>query len=70
MRAKPTDGKMVRLTRLLETRYAVSVRDVARIMKVSHITAMRYVIRLQNEGFIFLKYRQRRFNYYAIRRNK
>lgn len=70
MRAKPTDGKMMRLTRLLETRYAVSVRDVARIMKVSHITAMRYVIRLQNEGVIFLKYRQRRFNYYAIRRNK
>lgn len=70
MRAKPTDGKMVRLTRLLETRYAVSVRDVARIMKVSHITAMRYVIRLQNEGVIFLKYRQRRFNYYAIRRNR
>lgn len=70
MRSKPTDGKMVRLTRLLETRYAVSVRDVARIMKVSHITAMRYVIRLQNEGVIFLKYRQRRFNYYAIRRNR
>lgn len=69
MRARPSDAKLVRLTRVLQGKYAVSVKDVARIMRVSHRQAQRYVARLQEENIIFLKYRQR-YNYYALRRNK
>ena len=70
MRTRPSDGRLMRLTRILETKYAVSVKDVARIMKVSRTTAVRYVARLEEAGVVFVKYKQRRYNYYAIRRNK
>jgi Mn-dependent DtxR family transcriptional regulator len=66
---KSSDGRLMRLTRILQGKYAVSVKDVARIMRVSHRQAQRYVARLQEEDIIFLKYRQR-YNYYAIRRGK
>jgi Mn-dependent DtxR family transcriptional regulator len=70
MRAKPSDGRSLRLTRVLQGKYAVSVKDVARIMKVSHRQAQRYVEKLQQEGVIFVKYKKQRSNFYAIRRNK
>ena len=70
MRARPSDGKLVRLTRVLETKYALSIRDVARIMRVSRATAVRYMTRLEEAGVVFVKYKQRRYNYYAIRRNE
>ena len=69
MRACPSDAKLVRLARILQGKYAVSVKDVARIMRVSHRQAHRYVARLQEQGIIFLKYRKR-YNYYAIERKK
>ena len=70
MRARPSDGKLVRLTRVLESKYALSIRDVARIMRVSRATAVRYMTRLEEAGVVFVKYKQRRYNYYAIRRNE
>jgi predicted ArsR family transcriptional regulator len=70
VRARPSDGKLVRLTRVLETKYALSIRDVARIMRVSRATAVRYMTRLEEAGVVFVKYKQRRYNYYAIRRNE
>jgi Mn-dependent DtxR family transcriptional regulator len=69
MRACPSNARLVRLTRILQGKYAVSVKDVARIMKVSVVQARRYVSRLEEQGIIFLKYRKR-YNYYAIRRGK
>jgi predicted ArsR family transcriptional regulator len=70
VRTRPSDGKLVRLTRVLETKYALSIRDVARIMRVSRATAVRYMTRLEEAGVVFVKYKQRRYNYYAIRRNE
>jgi len=70
MRSRPTDGTARRLTRILTGKYAVSIKDVARLLGVSHRHAERYVSRLQAEGIIFLRYRQQRYNYYSIRRNK
>jgi predicted ArsR family transcriptional regulator len=70
VRARPSDGKLVRLTRVLESKYALSIRDVARIMRVSRATAVRYMTRLEEAGVVFVKYKQRRYNYYAIRRNE
>jgi|APCry1669189534_1035231.scaffolds.fasta_scaffold02924_7 biotin operon repressor len=70
MRSKPTDGTARRLTAKLQGKYAVSVKDVARLLGISDRHAERYISRLQAEGIIFLRYRQRRYNYYSIRRNK
>jgi predicted ArsR family transcriptional regulator len=68
-RSKPTDGTTVRLMRILKGKYAVSVKDVARILHISDRHAWRFISRLEAEGVIELRYRQR-YNYYSIRRDK
>lgn len=68
-RSKPTDGTTVRLTRILKGKYAVSVKDVARILRISQRHAWRFISRLEAEGVIELRYRQRH-NYYSVRRDK
>lgn len=68
-RSKPTDGTTVRLTRILKGKYAVSVKDVARILRISDRHAWRFISRLEAQGVIELRYRQR-YNYYSVRRNK
>ena len=68
-RSKPTDGTTVRLMRILKGKYAVSVKDVARILHISDRHAWRFINRLEAEGVIELRYRQR-YNYYSVRRDK
>jgi Mn-dependent DtxR family transcriptional regulator len=50
-------------------KYAMSVHDVARNLKISPRHAWRFINRLEAEGLIYLRYRQR-FNYYSLRRAK
>ena len=70
MRSRPTDGTARRLTRIVNGKYAVSVKDVARLLHMSDRHAWRFIDRLVKEGVIELRYRQRRYNYYSVRRNK
>lgn len=67
-RAKPSDGKTLRLKRRMETRYALSLKDIARFLRVSERQARRYVTRLLEEDAIFLRYRYCGFHYYSLRR--
>ena len=67
-RSKPSDGKVLRLKRRMETRYALSLKDIARFLRVSERQARRYVARLLEEDAIFLRYRYCGFHYYSIRR--
>jgi len=69
MRAKPTDGTARKLLRIMHGKYAMSVHDVARNLKISPRHAWRFINRLEAEGLIYLRYRQR-FNYYSLRRTK
>jgi predicted ArsR family transcriptional regulator len=69
MRDKPSDGTAMQLLRVLKGRYAMSIEQVARNLKLSHRQAHRYVLQLENDGVIFLRYRQR-CNYYALRRSE
>lgn len=69
-RSRPTDGTARRLTRILHGKYAVSVKDVARLLRISDRHAWRFIDRLVKEGIIELRYRQRRYNYYSVRRDK
>lgn len=67
-RSLPSDGKLLRLKRRMETRYALSVKDIARFLRVGERQARRYVTRLLEEDAIFLRYRYCGFHYYSIRR--
>jgi predicted ArsR family transcriptional regulator len=70
MRSLPTDGTARRLTRILNGKYAVCVKDVARLLHISDRHAWRFIDRLVKEGVIELRYRERRYNYYSVRRDK
>jgi DNA-binding Lrp family transcriptional regulator len=51
----------------MQGKFAMSVVDVARNLKVSRRNAWRYISKLEADGLIYLRYRQR-LNYYSIRR--
>ena len=52
----------------MQSKYAMSVKDVARNLRISDRQAWRYISRLEVQGLIYLRYRQR-FNYYSLRKN-
>ena len=66
-RTRPSDGKTRKLLRIMEGKFAMSVVDVARNLKTSKRNAWRYISKLEADGCIYLRYRQR-LNYYSIRR--
>ena len=69
-RSRPTDGTTKRLARAMQSRYAMSFKQVARMFHISDRHAMRFIDRLVKEGVIELRYRERRYNYYSVRRDK
>jgi hypothetical protein len=69
-KSKPSDGKKLRLIRILDRRYAINIKDVARLMKLQVRQAKYYVGVLREEGKVYVRYKQNRYNYYALRRSK
>ncbi len=69
-RAKPSNGKKMRLVRVLHGKYAVNIKDIARLMRLRLRQARYYVSVLTKEGKIYVRYKQDRYNYYALRRGK
>lgn len=67
-RSRPSDGIRRKLLRIMAGKYAMSVKDVARNLRISDRHAWRFISRLEAEGLVYLRYRQR-FNYYSLRRN-
>ena len=67
-RARPSDGKAKRLLRSFQSRFAMSVVDVMRVLRVSERQAWRYISRLHNEKRIYQRYRQDKYVYYSLRR--
>ena len=70
IKSKPSDGKKLRLIRMLGRRYAVNIKDVARLMRLQLRQAKYYIGVLRKEGKVYVRYKQDRFNYYALRRGK
>lgn len=71
MRAKPADASVTLLRRRMAGRYSFSVRDIARIMKVSIRTAERYLAKLKELKVVEYKYVDSdRYYHYRIRRSK
>jgi hypothetical protein len=69
-KSKPSNGKKMRLIRVLQGKYAVNIKDVARLMRLRVRQARYYVGVLTKEGKIYVRYKQDRYNYYALRRGK
>lgn len=67
MRSKPTDGTQRKLMRIMSGKYAMSVMDVARNLRISERHAWRFLAALEERGVIYLRYRYRR-NYYSLTR--
>jgi len=55
---------------VLQGKYAVNIKDVARLMRLRVRQARYYVGVLTKEGKIYVRYKQDRYNYYALRRGK
>lgn len=70
MRSSPMEGTARRLTRLIGERYAMSISDVARLLKISYRHAWRYVTKLETSGKIYPRYRHDRAVYYSVRRDE
>lgn len=56
--------------RVMAGKYAVNVKDVARLMRLRIRQARYYISVLTKEGKIYVRYKQDRYNYYALRRGK
>jgi hypothetical protein len=69
-KSKPSEGKKLRLIRVLSGKYAVNIKDVARLMRLQLRQAKYYIGVLRKEGKVYVRYKQDRFNYYALRRGK
>ena len=67
-RARPSDGKTRRLLRIFNSRFAMSVVDVMRVLRISERQAWRYLMRLYDEKRIYQRYRQDKYIYYSLRR--
>lgn len=69
-RSRPSDGTTRKLLRILSGKYAMSVKDVARNLRISERQAWRYIARLLAEEKIYVRYAQPRTYYYSLRRTK
>lgn len=67
MRKRPTDAYRTRLLRRLQTRFAMSSAEVMEMFGSSRSTAWRMLQRLQDEGLIYLRYRDGS-QYYSLKR--
>ncbi len=68
MRSSPTEGKLKQLLRWMRVRYAVSKNDVMRRFGFEERQARRYIHRLEREGAIYPRYRNK-YVYYSVRRD-
>jgi len=69
-RAKPSMAMLRLIGRRIQGRYSVSAKDIARTMKMSFSSAVRYITLLEDAGIIEFWYQGRdRYYYYRIRRD-
>jgi predicted ArsR family transcriptional regulator len=62
------DGKALRLKRKFKEKYAMSVKDVCRFLRVGERQARRYIARLESEGAIYVRYKVDGFYHYSHKR--
>ena len=69
-RLKTSKGVAKRIVRLAVSRFAISVSDIMKTYNFTNRHAHRYLTWLQEEGFLYLRYRKNKRNYYSATRKK
>jgi predicted ArsR family transcriptional regulator len=69
-KSKSSEGKRVRLIRILEGKYAVTVKDICKLMHLKETQVRWYINSLLEEGKVYVKYTKGRLIHYALRRGK
>jgi len=69
-RLKTSKGVAKRIVRLAVSRFAISVSDIMKTYNFTNRHAHRYLAWLQEEGFLYLRYRKNKRNYYSATRKK
>jgi|LauGreDrversion4_2_1035121.scaffolds.fasta_scaffold653141_3 predicted transcriptional regulator len=69
-RLKTSKGMAKRIVRLAVSRYAISAYDIMDTYKFTKRHANRYISWLEDEGFLYLRYRKDRHNYYSATRKR
>jgi hypothetical protein len=67
---KPSEGKKLRLMRVMAGMYALNVNEIAKLMRLQLRQTKYYIGVLRKEDKLYVRYKQNRFNYYALRRGK
>lgn len=65
-RARPSDGKARRLLRIFGGKFALSSKQVSRLLRVGQRQAERYIERLELEGHIYPRYRLDGYVYFSL----
>lgn len=69
-RLKTSKGVAKRIVRLAVSRFAISVSDIMKTYNFTNRHAHRYLTWLQEEGFLYLRYRKNKRNYYSATRKR
>ena len=66
-RSQPSDANICRLIRVIGIHFAVSIDDVQDILKLKPRQAGTYIRKLQNDGVLYVRYRENKKKYYSLR---
>lgn len=69
-KSKPSNGKKLRLLRVMQGMYALNVKQIAKLMRLQLRQTKYYIGVLRKEDKLYVRYKEDRFNYYALRRGK
>lgn len=66
-RAQPSDAHLGKLIHHLTTHYAMSRRDVEKVLNIKPRQAWFYIDKLREDGVVFLRYKDKNRKYYSLR---
>ena len=69
-RAKTSEGKIKRIKRYAEGVFAISTKEISRRYKMTPRQALRYIDKLYNDGWLYMRYKVGPRYYYSVVRRK
>jgi len=69
-RSKPSDGTKKRLIRIMGERYALTIKNMMKLLRLSEGQTKWYIAELKRDNTIYIKYRTGHVAHYALRREE
>jgi Mn-dependent DtxR family transcriptional regulator len=69
-RAKTSEGKLKRIKRYAEGVFAISTKEISRRYRMTPRQALRYIDKLYNDGWLYMRYKVGPRYYYSVVRRK